>query len=81
MFWWTGPSTRPADLGAVLEAHGFTKRGQGIGTALTRAPLYRAREQGYRVGVLVSSDMGFGVYQRIEFRPYCAVGLYRWAAT
>lgn len=187
MFWWTGPSTRPANLGAVLEAHGFTKleespgmaadlwamdvvaqvpdglvvegvetkealkqwyrvfhracglpaaaeeawldsfasigfgasrtvqfylgrldgqpvatsflilgggvagiygvgtipevRGQGIGTALTRAPLYRAREQGYRVGVLVSSDMGFSVYQKIGFRQYCAVGLYRWAAS
>jgi GNAT superfamily N-acetyltransferase len=43
-------------------------RRMGIGGAITLKPLLDAREMGYRYGVLFSSDMGAGVYERIGFR-------------
>ncbi len=48
-------------------------RGKGLGTALTLAPLLDARLAGYKVGVLQSSAMGFGVYQRLGFRQVCTM--------
>jgi ribosomal protein S18 acetylase RimI-like enzyme len=48
-------------------------RGRGIGTALTLAPLLDARQTGYRIGVLQSSDMGFGVYKKMGFRHLCQI--------
>jgi GNAT superfamily N-acetyltransferase len=53
-------------------------RRQGISTAVVSAPLREARALGYRVAILVSSEMGFGVYQRIGFREYCKQGYYEW---
>jgi GNAT superfamily N-acetyltransferase len=32
--WWTGPTTRPVDLGRHLEAHGFTHAGDSRGMAI-----------------------------------------------
>jgi len=36
-------------------------------------PLLEAREMGYRVGVLQSSEMGFGIYKRLGFRHLCQI--------
>ncbi len=51
-------------------------RGQGIGAALTLAPLRESRDMGYRIGVLQSSSMGFNVYRRIGFQEYCKLRTY-----
>lgn len=53
-------------------------RRQGIGAELTRAALLHAREQGYAVGILQSSQMGFHVYQELGFRTVLEFGLYEW---
>ncbi len=55
-------------------------RRRGIGSALTRGPLLRARRLGYRIGVLMSSKMGLSVYRSIGFREYLTGRLYLWAA-
>ena len=47
---------------------------------MTLFPLYEARNLGYRVGVLQSSDMGFRVYQRLGFAQYCRMDHFYWAA-
>jgi ribosomal protein S18 acetylase RimI-like enzyme len=48
-------------------------RGKGIGAAITLKPLLDAREMGYRIGVLQSSEMGFNIYQRLGFRHLCQI--------
>ncbi len=53
-------------------------RGQGIGAAITHAPLLAARARGYRVGVLEASPMGQPVYRRLGFEEYCRFALYAW---
>jgi hypothetical protein len=37
-----------------------------------------ARAEGYRVGVLGSSPMGYGVYRRLGFREYCTLQSHTW---
>jgi len=48
-------------------------RGRGLGTALTLAPLLEARQAGYRVGILQSSEMGFNVYKKMGFQHLCQI--------
>lgn len=48
-------------------------RGKGIGTAITLQPLLKAREMGYRIGILQSSEMGYNVYKRLGFRHLCQI--------
>ena len=48
-------------------------RGKGAGAAITLKPLQDAREKGYRIGVLQSSDMGFNVYKKLGFRHLCQI--------
>ena len=51
-------------------------RGQGVGTAVTLAPMKEARERGYEVGILGASELGFGVYQRVGFKEYFKLQIY-----
>lgn len=51
-------------------------RRQGVATALTLAALRMARDRGYRIGILHSSEMGHGAYRRIGFRDFCTVSHY-----
>ena len=53
-------------------------RRQGVGAAITLAPLLAARELGFRVGVLESSSMGVGVYTSLGFHTCCSFDLYGW---
>lgn len=53
-------------------------RRQGMGAAVTLAPLLDALEMGYRVGTLQASEMGFPVYRRLGFQEICKFGTYRW---
>jgi GNAT superfamily N-acetyltransferase len=54
-------------------------RGQGIGSAMTLAPLHDARDLGYRAGVLQSSEMGYHVYQRLGFQKLCQMDHFYWS--
>ena len=51
-------------------------RGQGIGAAMTLAPLGHARDNGYRIAILHSSPMAFDLYRRLGFREHCKIGQY-----
>jgi ribosomal protein S18 acetylase RimI-like enzyme len=61
------------NVGTLPEA-----RHRGFGRAITLAPILEARDLGYRVGVLQSSDMGFGLYSKIGFKEYCKFSRYLW---
>ena len=52
-------------------------RGKGFGTAVTLAPLKDMFKKGVMVGVLHSSKMGHGVYERIGFKDIGKHSLYR----
>ena len=53
-------------------------RRRGIGAGLTLTALREARDLGYSIGVLGSSEMGYPVYRRLGFEEYCRIGLYEW---
>lgn len=54
-------------------------RGRGIGAEITRIALQRAGKQGYRVGILQASGMGFPVYRRMGFATVLTFQLYSWS--
>jgi ribosomal protein S18 acetylase RimI-like enzyme len=69
--------------GGVASIYGVavipTARGKGIGAAISLKPLLEARQQGYRHGVLFSTDMGLRTYERIGFRDTGArINRYLW---
>lgn len=51
-------------------------RRQGIGAAMTRIPLLDALAEGYMVGTLQASEMGYPVYKGLGFETVCGIGLY-----
>lgn len=53
-------------------------RGQGVGAAITLAPLLEARKMGYRVGILQASSMGYSVYHRLGFQDFGKLSVYLW---
>jgi GNAT superfamily N-acetyltransferase len=53
-------------------------RGQGIGAAVTLAPLLEARRLGYRIGTLMASPMGAPVYRRMGFTEVARFAQYVW---
>jgi GNAT superfamily N-acetyltransferase len=53
-------------------------RGQGIGTAITQAPLLDARAIGYRISILQASDAGARVYRRLGFQDFGGLSVYLW---
>jgi GNAT superfamily N-acetyltransferase len=55
-------------------------RGKGIGAALTLRALHNARELGYRIGILQSSEMGFNIYKKLGFRHLCQIEYFYWRA-
>ena len=79
----TPVSTSALFLGAgVAGIHGVTTlpeyRGKGIATAMTYPPLLNARNRGYRIGVLFSSEMAVEIYRRIGFQECGQGNIYMW---
>ncbi|MHA1190928.1 MAG: GNAT family N-acetyltransferase [Promethearchaeota archaeon] len=66
----------------VIGLYGVTTlkeaRGNRIGTAITLAPLYEAKNAGYEIGVLHSSEMGLNLYKRIGFKEYIQIERFVW---
>ena len=53
-------------------------RGQGVGSAITLAPLIEARKRGYHVGVLQASSMGYNVYRKLGFDDFGKLSVFLW---
>jgi GNAT superfamily N-acetyltransferase len=53
-------------------------RQQGIGAAITSAPLLEARKRGYQVGILQASEQGARVYRRLGFQDFGGLSVYLW---
>ncbi len=54
-------------------------RGKGLGALITLAPLLEARKQGYRVGILQASAMGYPVYIRLGFQEVFHYKIFQWS--
>ncbi|MFG0274261.1 MAG: GNAT family N-acetyltransferase [Phycisphaerales bacterium] len=52
------------------------ERKKGLGAFATAQALLRAKDLGYRVGILQASEMGKPVYARLGFREFGGIGLW-----
>jgi GNAT superfamily N-acetyltransferase len=46
-------------------------RGQGIGTAITLAPLFEAKKLGFEWAILLSTKIAYNMYKKIGFKHLC----------
>lgn len=53
-------------------------RGKRIGSMITAAPLIDARERGYSISILHSTEMGYNVYRRLGYQEICRLIRYEW---
>ena len=53
-------------------------RRQGLGTAVTAAALRDSYDEGYRIGCLTASQLGWPIYTKLGFKNYTDVHTYRW---
>lgn len=53
-------------------------RGNRLGSAVTLAPLYEAKNLGYEIGVLHSTEMGLNLYKKIGFKVYIQIERFVW---
>jgi len=53
-------------------------RKKGVGKAITLASLYEAKDRGYEIAVLGSSEMGFNLYTKLGFKEYCTMYQFMW---
>jgi GNAT superfamily N-acetyltransferase len=53
-------------------------RGKGVGSAVTLAPLLKARQMGCQMGILQASQKGYNVYRRLGFQDFGKLSLYLW---
>ena len=61
-------------VGTIKEA-----RKKGIGTAVTLAAVKEAKERGYEIVILHSSEMGYNAYKRMGFEEVCKVNKLVWS--
>jgi ribosomal protein S18 acetylase RimI-like enzyme len=60
-------------VGTIKEA-----RRKGIGTAVTLTAIKEAKERGYEIVILHSSEMGYNAYKRMGFEEICKVNMLVW---
>ena len=67
--------------GVVSVQHVMTlpeARRRGIGAALVVGALHQARLAGYRLAILTTTPVGYGLYRRLGFREYGRWSGYLW---
>jgi len=63
-------------VGTYMISTSLNHRSKGLGTAITAAALSIAKKDGYGIGILQSTQSGFGVYTRLGFKEYCHFDVY-----